>query len=268
MPVQWPVIYYGVMPAYVAIYHHDGSVVISHGGIECGQGINTKAAQVAAYTLGIPLEMVSIRPTTSDFSANAHWTAGSSGSEMVCFAVRKSCEILLERMKPIRDTMPPNYKWTDLTLACHKGYVDLRAMYQNKLEDLSVYPVYGTAATEMEVDILTGQYQIVRVDIVEDVGQSLNPGVDVGQIEGAFVMGLGYWLSEKLTYDRGTGELLTNRTWNYKIPGALDIPIDFRINFLRNSPNPYEGVMGAKGKDYIQLNKNFILMKVFIFSCW
>lgn len=236
------------MPAYVAIYHHDGSVVISHGGIECGQGINTKAAQVAAFTLGIPLEMVSIRPTTSDFSANSHWTAGSSGSDMVCFAVKKSCEELLERMKPIRDTMPANYTWAQLTLACQLAYIDLRAMYQNKLNELPIYPIYGMAATEMEVDILTGQYHILRVDILEDVGQSMSPLVDVGQIEGAFVMGLGYWLTEKLVYDRVNGELLTNRTLNYKVPGALDIPIDFRITFLPNSPIPHAGILGSKGK--------------------
>lgn len=73
------------MPAYVAIYHHGGSVIVSHGGIESGQGLNTKAAQVAAATLGIPLDLVTIRPSSNDISANAHWTAGSTGSEMVCF---------------------------------------------------------------------------------------------------------------------------------------------------------------------------------------
>lgn len=154
-------------------------------------------------------------------------------------------------MKPIRDKMPANYKWADLTEECNRQYVDLRAMYQNKIDDLKTYPVHAMGATEIEVDILTGQYQVLRVDIVEDVGQSLSPLIDVGQIEGAYIMGLGYWLSEQLTYDRFSGELLTNRTWNYKTPGALDIPIDFRINFLANSPIPDVGVMGAKGKHTI-----------------
>lgn len=151
-------------------------------------------------------------------------------------------------MKPIRDKMPANFNWADLTQACHKQYVDLRATYQNKENDFSVYPVYGLAAAEMEVDILTGCYHVRRVDIVEDVGESMSPNVDVGQIEGGFVMGMGYWLTEELIYDRMTGELLTDRSWTYKPPGALDIPIDFRINFLRKSAIPNAGVLGAKGK--------------------
>lgn len=154
-------------------------------------------------------------------------------------------------MKPIRDAMPPNHTWSELTQACHKQFIDLRATSQNKENDLQMYPVYGLAAADMEVDILTGMYQLRRVDIVEDVGESLSPNVDVGQIEGGFVMGMGYWLSEKLIYSRVTGELLTDRSWTYKPPGALDIPIDFRITFLRKSPIPNAGVLGAKGKSIV-----------------
>lgn len=151
-------------------------------------------------------------------------------------------------MKPIRDAMPDGYKWFELTQECHKQFIDLRATAQNKENDMGMYPVYGLSAAEMEVDILTGMYQLRRVDIVEDVGESLSPMVDVGQIEGGFVMGMGYWLSEKLVYDRTTSELLTDRSWTYKPPGAMDIPIDFRIHFLRKSPIPTAGVLGAKGK--------------------
>lgn len=85
VPMAWPLIYYGVMPAFVAIYHRDGSVVVTHGGIESGQGINTKVAQVTAYALGVPLERVRIRPMDNVVSANAVWTASSCTSEMACY---------------------------------------------------------------------------------------------------------------------------------------------------------------------------------------
>lgn len=110
-----------------------------------------------------------------------------------------------------------------------------------------MYDIWGLCLSEVEVDILTGNLLINRVDILEDTGESLSPSIDIGQIEGAFIMGVGYWLTEKLVFNRQTGELLTNRTWNYKPPGVKDIPIDFRITLLQNSPNP-AGFLRSKGK--------------------
>lgn len=150
-------------------------------------------------------------------------------------------------MRPVRDAQKPGYTWSELVATCYDKQIDLRATVQFKDTDLAAYSIYGVTAAEVEVDILTGVFQLRRVDLWEDVGESMSPLVDVGQVEGAFIMGLGYWCTEELVYDRMDGRLLTDRTWNYKPPGALDIPVDFRIKFLRRSPNPNAGVLRSKG---------------------
>lgn len=94
-----------------------------------------------------------------------------------------ACDELTARIKPVRDAMPANSKWADITEACYQQKIDLRAISQFKDSDVATYNVYGMAAAEMEVDILTGNYQLTRVDIVEDVGESMSPNVDVGQVK-------------------------------------------------------------------------------------
>lgn len=155
--------------------------------------------------------------------------------------------MLMDRIRPIRDTMPAGYTWRQLIAQCYTKNIDLRATAQFKDTDIDAYNIYGLACAEMELDVLTGVCHAKRVDIWEDVGESVSPIVDVGQVEGAFVMGMGYYLTEQLVYNRINGELLTDRTWYYKVPGALDIPIDFRIKFIQNSPNPNAGVLRSKG---------------------
>nr|CAD7403778.1 unnamed protein product [Timema cristinae] len=122
------------------------------------------------------------------------------------------------------------------------------------------YAVYGVCVSEVEIDVLTGQqqgepvaryrmvplFQVKRVDILEDAGQSISPLIDVGQVTGAFVMGIGVWTHEDIVYDPTTGAVLTNRTWNYYPPGMKDIPVDFRVTLKKDSPNPV-GV--ARSKD-------------------
>ena len=108
------------------------------------------------------------------------------------------------------------------------------------------YNIWGVAVTEVEVDILSGEMRTVRVDLVEDAGLSTSPLVDIGQVEGAFIMGLGLWTSEEIRHDPHTGELLTMNTWEYKPPAAKDIPQDFRVTLRKGSRNP-QGIMSSKG---------------------
>uniref|UniRef100_A0A240PPU5 FAD-binding PCMH-type domain-containing protein n=1 Tax=Anopheles epiroticus TaxID=199890 RepID=A0A240PPU5_9DIPT len=244
IPMQYPLVHVGALHAQVSVYAKDGTVSISHGGIEVGQGINTKAAQVAAFTLGIPLEKIAIKPTTSMTSPNAVMTGASMTSEVVCFAIIKACEILNARVKPVRDELK-TAPWEKITQTCYTRDIDLSVLYQYKKADLKPYSIWGLSCAEIEVDVLTGSVQLTRVDILEDTGESMSPGIDVGQIEGAFVMGIGYWLTESLVYDMSTGVLLTNRTWTYKPPGAQDIPVDFRIRLIQTGDNPF-GVLRSK----------------------
>ncbi|KAL1373969.1 hypothetical protein pipiens_005053 [Culex pipiens pipiens] len=244
VPMRYPLGYFGSVSAIVSIYHDDGTVAISHGGIEMGQGMNTKVSQVAAYTLGIPIEKISIKPTNNLTSPNAIVTGGSRASETVSYAVKRACELILERMQPVKEENKDD-PWEALVEKCHTKNVDLCATYMVKASDLVPYIIWGLSCSEVEVDVLTGNVQLRRVDILEDVGESLSPGIDVGQIEGAFVMGLGYYLTEALVFDPKDGALLTNRTWTYKPPGAKDIPVDFRIRFLQGSSNQ-TGVLRSK----------------------
>ena len=128
------------------------------------------------------------------------------------------------------------------------------------------YNVWAVAVTEVEVDILTGEMYVVRADLLEDAGLSTSPIVDIGQVEGAFIMGLGLWTSEEIKHDPTTGQLLTMNTWEYKPPAAKDIPQDFRVTLLKNARNPM-GVMSSKGSTlpkYVVININI----QFQFSYW
>ncbi|KAH8420939.1 hypothetical protein KR222_010850 [Zaprionus bogoriensis] len=262
--MDYPVFYFGQYPATVAIYHVDGTVVVTHGGIEMGQGrlrdhhhihiheyllmlsssgMNTKIAQVAAYTLGIELSYIKVESSDTINGANSMVTGGAVGSESVCFAVRKACETLNARLQPVKKN---NASWQETVKAAYNASINMIASDHYKEGDMQNYHVYGLALTEVELDVLTGNNQVKRVDLLEDAGESLSPNIDIGQIEGAFVMCLGYWLSEQLVYDRQTGRLLTDRTWNYKPPGAKDIPIDFRIELVQNPQPSSAGFMRSK----------------------
>ena len=120
------------------------------------------------------------------------------------------------------------------------------ARFEVQKDHYTGYNVWGAGISEVEVDILTGQMFVVRTDLLEDAGLSTSPVVDIGQVEGAFIMGLGLFTSEEIKHDPSTGELLTKNTWEYKPPAAKDIPQDFRVTLLKNARNPM-GVMSSKG---------------------
>ncbi|CAG2056877.1 unnamed protein product [Timema podura] len=210
IPMQFDMPYFGSFHAIVSIYGGDGTVTVSHGGIEGGQGINTKVAQVCAYILGVPLDLATIQ----------------------------CCKILLERLAPVRAKLK-NPTWQNLIMTAYTDGLDLVASYMfSATDDGKPYIVYGVALCEVVIDILTGQYLIVRVDLIEDAGKSLSPEIDIGQVEGAFIMGLGLWTFEDIIFDPVTGQTLTNRTWNYYVPGPEDIPMDFRVELQKNVSNP------------------------------
>ncbi|XP_058124223.1 uncharacterized protein LOC131288802 [Anopheles ziemanni] len=244
VPIAHPIQFYGGMNAWVSIYHVDGSVAVTTGCTELGQGANTKVAQVVAHVLGIPVSKISIKPHTTVSSPNALLTASSISTDLVAYAAKRACEILRERMRPVREDnrVAP---WEAIVQTCYQRRIDLTASYNTKQTDVTNYTVWALCAVELEVDLLTGQVQLQRVDILEDTGESMNPLLDIGQIEGAFVMALGLHLLEELKYDRSTGALRNYRTWDYKPPTARDIPVDLRVRLLQKSSNP-AGVLRSK----------------------
>ncbi|KAF9823384.1 hypothetical protein SFRURICE_006597 [Spodoptera frugiperda] len=243
--MSYPIGYSWNFPVTISVYHADGTIAISHGGIEMGQGINTKIAQVCAYALKVPLEKVTVRGSNSFVSPNSMASNGSLTSDSVAYATLKACEDLNKRLEPARKELNEP-TWEQVVNQAYQKGINLQATYMMSTNDgLVGYNVYGVCAAEVELDVLTGNHIVRRLELLEDTGVSMSPEIDVGQIEGAFIMGLGLWTSEKLVFEKSSGRLLTNRTWTYKPPGAKDIPVDFRIMFRRNSSNP-AGVLRSK----------------------
>ncbi|CAL8096700.1 unnamed protein product [Orchesella dallaii] len=246
IPCRYPIDYFATnLPASVAIYHLDGYVAVSHGGIEMGQGLNTKVLQTVAHALQVPLDRIKIKPTNNFIGCNAFPSGGSIASEIVCYSVMRACEEIRENLRPILEKLE-NPSWEKLIAEAHAAKVKLTASYTpTAKDDIKGYDVWVLNVTELEIDVLTGEYKIIRTDIYEDVGKSMSPGVDIGQIEGGYIMGQGLWTTEKIIHDEETGKLLTSGTWDYKPPECKDVPEDFRITLLRNTPNPH-GVLRSK----------------------
>ncbi|KAI8796511.1 xanthine dehydrogenase, partial [Biomphalaria glabrata] len=229
----------------VSIFSEDGTVNVMTSGTEMGQGLHTKMIQAVAKTLNIPLHFIKVRPSQNNVIPNPTFTGGSSGSELCVKAAINACNEINQRIQPIRDKMP-DADWPALLKACFFNSIDLSARAKSdKVDDMFRYHTYCAGVVETEVDVLTGEYQVRRVDIMADFGESINPIIDIGQVEGAFVMGLGAYLTEDFHYDKKSGLVLNDGTWEYKPPTTKDIPIDWRIHFMPDTPNPV-GILSSK----------------------
>ncbi|CAG4961688.1 unnamed protein product [Colias eurytheme] len=242
----FPVEFYGNYSAMVSIYRGDATVTVTTGGIEMGQGVNTKAAQVCAYELGIPLDLVSVLPSYSFVAANNVFSGSSIVSDSVSYAIQQACQIIKDRLAPLKAKMD-NPTWLELIQKAGDEQIDLVAEYMMNDKDpkLQEYSAFNVTICEVQLDVLLGRFQINRVDTLEDAGLSANPAVDIGQVEGAYIQGLSYHTFEHFVYDKITGKLLNDRALNYEVYLAKDIPVDYRVYLRFNSKNT-RGVLGAK----------------------
>ncbi|KAL0435421.1 UNVERIFIED_CONTAM: Xanthine dehydrogenase 1 [Sesamum radiatum] len=238
--------------ALVQVYT-DGTVLVTHGGVEMGQGLHTKIAQVAASSLGIPLSSVFISETSTDKVPNASPTAASASSDLYGAAVLDACEQIKARMEPMASKH--NFgSFAELANACYMERIDLSAHGFYKTPDIGFdwatgkgvpfrYFTYGAAFAEVEIDTLTGDFHTRQADVILDLGFSLNPAIDVGQIEGAFVQGLGWVALEELKWGDAAhkwvppGCLYTCGPGTYKIPSINDVPFKFSVSLLKDAPN-------------------------------
>ncbi|GER40676.1 aldehyde oxidase, partial [Striga asiatica] len=233
----------------------DGSVVVEVGGIELGQGLWTKVRQVAAYALGgigcdceDLVEKIRVVQADTLSVVQGGFTVGSTTSESSCEAVRLCCNVLVERLAELKKELVEergSVKWGDLILQAHYRNVNLAAnSYFVPESSSNRYLNYGAAVSEVEVNILTGETIILRTDIVYDCGQSMNPAVDLGQIEGAFVQGLGFFMLEEYP-SNSDGLMVADGTWTYKIPTIDTIPREFNVEIL-NSGHNQKRVLSSK----------------------
>ncbi len=242
--------------ALVHVYQ-DGSIHMNHGGTEMGQGLFQKVAQVAAARFGVPVEMVKITATDTGKVPNTSATAASSGSDLNGMAVQAACDEIRARMADFlaaeHQADPAEVRFADgevqvggarygfaeAAQRCYVGRVSLSATGFYRTPKVTwdrakgrgrpfLYFAYGAAMTEVAVDTLTGEYRILRCDILHDVGASLNPALDIGQIEGGYVQGAGWLTTEELVWD-ARGRLTTHAPSTYKIPACSDRPEIFNV---------------------------------------
>lgn len=242
--ISFTAIFLNQAGALVHIYH-DGSVLVAHGGTEMGQGLHTKMTMIAAEALKVPLENVFISETATNTVANTSSTAASASSDLNGYAIWNACAQLNERLSPYREKLGPDATMKDLAHAAYFDRVNLSANGFYKTPDIGYvwgpntgqmffYFTQGVAAAEVEIDTLTGDWTTRRADIKMDVGRSINPAIDYGQIEGAFVQGLGLFTMEESLWHRASGQIFTRGPGAYKIPGFRDIPQAFNVSLLKD----------------------------------
>ncbi len=256
----------------------DGSIRLNHGGTEMGQGLFVKIAQVVAEVFGVEMERVAITATSTAEVPNTAPTAASTGSDLNGWAAHIAASTIRDRMAlvaavklgvaPDAVVFAEGKAWAErvganrfldfgeLAKLCYLERVSLSATGHYRTPDIHwdraamrgkpfFYFSYGAAVTEVVVDTLTGEYRCLRTDIVQDCGRSMNPAVDRGQIEGAFVQGMGWLTCEELWWDAG-GRLRTVGPSTYKIPGSRDVPPVFNVRLLDGAPARSETIFRSK----------------------
>ncbi|WP_278362426.1 xanthine dehydrogenase molybdopterin binding subunit [Stutzerimonas kunmingensis] len=252
----------------------DGSIHLNHGGTEMGQGLNTKVAQVVAEVFQVDIERIQITATNTDKVPNTSPTAASSGTDLNGKAAQNAAQTIKQRLVEFAAR-----KWQifEEDIEFKNGQVRLRDQYisfdeliqqayfgQVSLSSTGFYRTpkiyydrsqargrpfyyfaYGAACSEVIVDTLTGEYKMLRSDILHDVGASLNPAIDIGQVEGGFVQGMGWLTMEELVWN-DKGKLMTNGPASYKIPAVADMPLDLRVKLVENRKNPEDTVFHSK----------------------
>ncbi len=251
----------------------DGSVVVNHGGTEMGQGLHTKVAQIVADELGVPLQRVHASASDTSKIPNASATAASAGSDLngraAQFAARHVRDNLAAFVSGLDGVGAGSVEFANgriTTFKASRNFDDVVALaYANRIQLWSdgfyrtpkihydkttltgrpfYYFAYGAACTEVALDTLTGESRVLRVDILHDVGHSINPALDIGQIEGGFVQGMGWLTTEELVWD-SQGVLTTHAPSTYKIPTAGDVPAHFRVDLWPDA-NVEDNVCGSK----------------------
>lgn len=262
--ISFTATWYNQAGALVHVYT-DGTIALNHGGTEMGQGLYVKVAQVVAQAFGVGLDQIKITATTTGKVPNTSATAASSGSDLNGMAALDACETIKARLTAFAAL---HWQENPDAIVFRQGHVQVgareiafvdlvRAAYvaRTQLSATGFYATpkinwdrkagrghpfyyfaYGAAATEVAIDTLTGEYKVERTDILHDCGTSLNPAIDIGQIEGGFVQGMGWLTTEELVWDE-TGRLRTHAPSTYKIPVASDRPRIFNVALLQNAPN-------------------------------
>jgi xanthine dehydrogenase large subunit len=252
----------------------DGSVHLNHGGTEMGQGLYIKVAQVVAEEFGITPDRVKITATTTGKVPNTSPTAASSGSDLNGMAAKEAASQIKKRLIAFAErewqvaqdqirfekgrVIIANQSMTlgELAKRAHQARVQLSATGFYATPNITwnrdkvkgkpfFYFAYGASCSEVTIDTLTGEMRVDRVDILHDVGRSLNPAIDLGQIEGGFVQGMGWLTTEELVFDK-EGRLRTHAPSTYKIPCASDVPADFRVKLFASPGNPANTIYRSK----------------------
>jgi len=262
--------------ALVHIYT-DGSIQVNHGGTEMGQGLHTKIQHIAAHEFGLPLDFIEVTATRTDKVPNTSPTAASSGTDLNGKAVQNACielknrlgELVLSLTEDNANLSLADVRFEQGLVRCgefslpfaeliQKAYFERIQLSANgfyrtpKIEynrDTGkgrpfFYFANGAAVSEVSVDTLTGEYKVDRVDILHDVGTSINPAIDIGQIEGGFIQGMGWLTSEELVWDN-KGKFLSTGPATYKIPSIGDLPAEFNVALFEQA-NPEHTIYHSK----------------------